>query len=49
MGWTIWIGIALIFANVVIRELSNGRYNMEGLYKIGIVLVFIGFLLEHVF
>ena len=39
------IGVALVFANVVISELSNGRYNMKGLDKAGIVLIFIGFLL----
>ena len=46
MGWIIcMIGVALVFANVVISELSNGRYNMKGLDKAGIVLIFIGFLL----
>ena len=46
MGWLLsFIGVALIFANVVISELSNGRYNIEGLDKAGIVLMYVGILL----
>ena len=44
-----YIGIALALANIVISQLSNGRYNMEGLTKAGILLIFIGFLLGAFF